>query len=255
MNDLGSNMNDMMMGGVSVSSPVEISIVIPAYNEQECIADCVREVHSVLMGINRPFEIIVVDDGSTDATAEALRRLQREMDALRIVRFKRNCGQTSAMAAGFERARGDIVVTLDADMQNDPADIPAMLEKLKDWDVVCGVRVNRADSIVRRLSSRIANGVRNCLTGERVTDTGCTLKVYRREFLARVKFFEGMHRFLPTLLRLAGARVTEIPVNHRPRLKGKTKYNIRNRVFRSFRDLLAVRWMQSRWIRPEIDEE
>ena len=238
-----------------MTSTIEISIVIPAYNEQECIADCVREAHGVLMGINRPFEIIVVDDGSTDATVEILRGLQSEMDPLRIVRFKRNCGQTAAMSAGFEKARGDIVVTLDADMQNDPANIPAMLEKMDEWDVVCGVRVNRADNFVRRMSSRIANGVRNRLTRESITDTGCTLKAYRRKYLTRLKLFEGMHRFLPTLLRLTGARVTEVPVNHRPRTKGTAKYNVTNRVFKSFRDLLAVRWMQSRWIDPVIEED
>jgi len=236
-------------------SDIEISIVIPAFNEEESVEDCVRETRDVLAGMDRAFEIVLVDDGSTDDTYGVLRRMKQSVPELRALRFSRNCGQTAAMDAGFRHARGQIVVTLDADGQNDPADIPALLEKLSECDVVCGVRVSRLDPFVRRVSSRIANWVRNRLTGERITDTGCTLKAYRREFLERVTLFEGMHRFLPTLLRLAGARVTELPVRHRPRRKGKSKYNIRNRLFRSFRDLFAVRWMQSRRLDYRIEEK
>lgn len=231
-----------------------ISAVIPAYDEQECVADCVREVRDALQGIGRAFEVIVVDDGSTDGTFNVLRRLKETVPELRVLRFASNCGQTAAMEAGFRSARGEFVVTLDADMQNDPADIPAMLVRMEEWDVVCGIRTSRADSFVRRLSSRIANGIRNRLTAERITDTGCTLKLYRREFVEKLKLFEGMHRFLPTLLRLAGARVTEMPVRHRPRLKGTAKYGVGNRIFKSFRDLFAVRWMQSRWLDYRIEE-
>jgi len=231
-----------------------ISAVIPAYDEQECVADCVREVRGALQGIGRSFEVIVVDDGSTDGTFNVLRRLKESVPELRVLRFASNCGQTAAMEAGFRHARGEFVVTLDADLQNDPADIPAMLVRMEEWDVVCGVRANRADNLVRRLSSRIANGVRNLLTGDRITDTGCTLKLYRREFVEKLKLFDGMHRFLPTLLRLAGARVTEMPVRHRPRLKGAAKYGVGNRIFKSFRDLFAVRWMQSRWLDYRIEE-
>ena len=233
----------------------DISVVIPAYNEQESVADCVREVRGVLMQIGRTFEIIVVDDGSTDGTLNVIRDVKATVPELRAIGFQRNCGQTAALDAGFREARGAIVVTLDADLQNDPADIPSLLEKLGEWDAVCGVRTKRADTLVRRLSSRVANAVRNRLTGEDITDTGCSLKAYRREFLIRLKLFEGMHRFLPTLLRLAGARVTETPVNHRPRVRGKTKYGIRNRVFKGLGDLLAVRWMQRRWLRYKIKEE
>ena len=232
-----------------------VSVVIPAYNEEECIAPCVREVAAVLAAAARPCEILVVDDGSTDGTFQALKGLKREIPQLRALRFKEHRGQSAAMDAGFRNAIGEAVVTIDADLQNDPADIPRLLAALGEWDVVCGVRVNRRDSFVRLASSRIANWVRNKLSNEDVTDTGCTLKAYKREFLARLKLYEGMHRFLPTLLRLEGARVTEIPVNHRPRLRGETKYNVWNRVFRSFKDLLAVRWMKHRWIRYEIEEE
>lgn len=237
-----------------MTSQTDISIVIPAFDEQECLADCVREVRDALLQTERRFEIIVVDDGSTDGTRETLRRLKADVPELRALLLARRCGQTAAMDAGFRHARGEIVITLDADGQNDPADIPALLERIEEWDVVCGVRAERADNLLRRISSRIANGVRNRLTGERIADTGCTLKAFRKSFLDRVTLFEGMHRFLPTLLRMAGARVTEIPVRHRPRLRGRSKYNVRNRVFRSFRDLLAVRWMQKRRLDYTIEE-
>lgn len=233
----------------------EISVVVPAYNEAESIEACVREVAGVLSGVGRPFEILVVDDGSVDGTLDVLRAVKETVPELRAIRFKERCGQSAAMDAGFRNAAGAIVVTIDADLQNDPGDIPRLLGALGDWDAVCGVRVKRRDSFIRRASSRIANWVRNKLSGDNIRDTGCSLKVYKREFLVRLKMFDGMHRFLPTLLKMEGARVTEVMVNHRPRLRGKAKYNVWNRVFRSFRDLLAVRWMKQRWIRYEIEEE
>ena len=232
-----------------------LSIVIPAYNEQESIEECVAEVCGVMDAQGDGYEVIVVDDGSADGTFERLRALKTKYPALRVLRFARNAGQTAAMDAGFKNARGELVATLDADMQNDPADIPKMLSLAKDWDVVCGVRARRLDTPLRKMSSRIGNGVRNWLTHERITDTGCTLKIFHREHVQRLKLFNGMHRFLPTLLRLDGCTITEAPVNHRPRLKGKAKYGVWNRAFRGLRDVFAVRWMQSRWIRYEIKEE
>ena len=234
---------------------IQISLVIPAYNEEESVAACVREADGVLRGLGRPYEILVVDDGSSDGTWETLRRLRDDVPALRLLRFADRCGQTAAMDAGFRKARGEAVAALDADGQNYPSDLPAMLERLRDADVVCGVRVNRADTFTRRLSSRIGNAVRNRLTGERITDTGCTLKIFRRSFLERLKLYNGMHRFLPTLLRMEGARVVEMPVAHRPRVKGTSKYGVGNRLFRGLRDLLAVRWMKSRHLKYEIKDE
>ncbi len=234
---------------------IELSLVIPAYNEEHSIEDCVREADGVLARLGLRYEILVVDDGSTDATFDRLRALKKSVPALRAVRFRENRGQTTAMAAGFEHARGDVVLTMDADMQNDPADIPALLERLGEWDVVCGVREGRKDRFVRKASSAIANTVRNRLTHENIRDVGCTLRAYRREYLHRIKLFEGMHRFLPTLLKLEGARVIEVPVKHRARTRGTNKYGIGNRLFKGLRDLSAVRWMQSRYIRYEVKEE
>jgi len=234
---------------------IELSLVIPAYNEEQLIEACVREADGILSMLGIRYEIIVVDDGSTDGTFERLRTLKEGVPALRAVRFGRNRGQTAAMAAGFERSRGETIVTMDADMQNDPADIPRLLDAMSDGDVVCGVRAQRRDNLVRRASSAIANAVRNRLTRENIRDVGCTLRSYRRQYLHRIKLFEGMHRFLPTLLKLEGARVVEIPVRHRARTKGTNKYGISNRLFKGLRDLFAVRWMQSRYIRYEVKEE
>jgi dolichol-phosphate mannosyltransferase len=234
---------------------IELSLVIPAYNEELSIEPCVLEADGVLAGLGKRYEIVVVDDGSTDGTFERLRALKKDVSALRAVRFARNRGQTTAMAAGFEHARGVIIVTMDADMQNDPADIPRLLEKMSEWDVVCGVRQGRRDSFVRKASSAIANAVRNRLTHESIRDVGCTLRAMRARHVRRIKLFEGMHRFLPTLLKLEGARVVEIPVSHRPRTKGANKYGIGNRLFKGLRDLFAVRWMQSRYVRYEVKEE
>ncbi len=234
---------------------IALSLVIPAFNEEEAIEDCVLEADRILNGTGLRYEIVVVDDGSTDGTFEKLRSLCECLPDFRAVRFRGNRGQSTALAAGIACARGNVVVTMDADGQNDPADIPRMLDRLDEYDVVCGVRSKRRDNFVRRASSVIANAARNFVTREKIVDTGCSLKVFRRCFLDRIKLFDGMHRFLPTLLRLEGARIVEVSVNHRPRLAGKTKYGIGNRLFRGLRDLFAVRWMQDRRIGYEIGEE
>jgi glycosyltransferase involved in cell wall biosynthesis len=213
------------------------------------------ELLEVMRGLGRDFEVLFVDDGSSDGTRDLMRRLADENTEVHFIGFKQNRGQTAAMAAGFKHARGDTIVTLDADMQNDPHDIPRLLEKLGEYDVVCGWRQKRRDNLVRRVSSRVANYVRNKLSNEEIVDVGCSLKAYRRSCVDDLKLFEGMHRFLPTLVKLAGYTVVEVPVNHRPRELGDSKYNIRNRVVKAFLDLLAVRWMKRRYIRYEIEEE
>jgi glycosyltransferase involved in cell wall biosynthesis len=232
-----------------------ISVVVPAYNEVDCLRPFTVELADVMRALDSEFEILFVDDGSSDGTRELMHQLADEYPEVHFIGFKHNCGQTSAMAAGFKHARGDIIVTLDADMQNDPHDIPALLEKIDQYDVVCGWRQKRNDDLVRRVSSRVANYVRNKLSDEEIVDVGCSLKAYKRECFENLKLFEGMHRFLPTLFKLEGFTVVEVPVNHRQRELGTSKYNIRNRIVKAFVDLLAVRWMKKRHIGYEIEEE
>jgi glycosyltransferase involved in cell wall biosynthesis len=200
--------------------------------------------------------VILVDDGSTDGTREVARAIASEDPRFRLVALARNSGETAAGWAGMKDARGDLVCIMDADLQNDPRDLPRMLERVGEFDVVCGWRKNRGDGdgIVRRVSSRIANFVRNALSNENIHDSGCTYRVFRRECMDGLQLFKGMHRFLPTLFKAQGWKVTEVEVANRPRHAGKSKYGVWNRVFRAFYDLLAVRWMLKRWIRLEVGE-
>ncbi len=238
-----------------MSSVPYISVVVPVYNEQDNIEPLTRELAGVLAEVNRPYEIIFVDDGSTDESPKKMQEAQGQFPGIRVVRFKRNCGQTAAFDAGFRAARGEVVITMDADLQNDPHDIPPMLALIGPYDLVCGWRHRRNDDIVRRLSSRIANRIRNRLSGENIQDVGCSLKVFRREYAQRLKLFTGMHRFFPTLVKFEGGRVVEVKVNHRPRKFGTAKYGLGNRMMRSFLDLLAVCWMKRRYLRYEIEDQ
>jgi dolichol-phosphate mannosyltransferase len=221
-----------------------LSIVIPVFNEAENVKPLIERLSSVFPDSQRGVEILFVDDGSTDASLNELRKAQEADARIRILRFRRNLGQTAALAAGFRHARGEAVVTMDGDLQNDPAEIPGLVEKLKHWDVVCGIRLRRQDSWVKRISSRIANGVRNWATGDDIVDTGCTLKAYRRVCVERLELYQGMHRFLPTLLKMRGFSVTQVPVGHRPRLHGETKYGTWGRLVKGLADVYAVRWMK-----------
>ena len=185
-----------------------------------------------------------MDDGSRDGTPEELRAAESADSRVRVVRFKRNLGQTAALAAGFSLAKGDAIVTLDGDLQNDPADIPRLVRMLAEWDAVCGIRLRRQDGGWKRFSSRIANAFRNWVTGDDTVDTGCTLKAFRRECLAGLELYQGMHRFLPTLIKMRGFRVAQVPVNHRPRVHGNTKYGTWGRMVKGLADVYAVRWMK-----------
>jgi dolichol-phosphate mannosyltransferase len=230
-----------------VKSPEEriaLSVVIPVFNEVENIQPLVEKLQDAFEGGPSLFEVVFVDDGSTDGTLAELRRLQELDPHIRILHFRRNFGQTAALAAGFHHARGEAIVTLDGDLQNDPAEIPRLVEKLSEWDVVCGIRMRRQDRWVKKVSSRIANSVRNWATHDDIIDTGCTLKAYRRACVQGLELYIGMHRFLPTLLRMRGYRVLQVPVTHHPRFKGKTKYGTWGRLFKGLSDLYAVRWMQ-----------
>ncbi|MEW6439788.1 MAG: glycosyltransferase family 2 protein [bacterium] len=233
-----------------------VSIVVPVKDEEENLAPLAEEIRRSMESTPWSWECVWVDDGSMDGTLAQLRSLHRIDARHRYVSFDRNHGQTSAMIAGFREARGSILATLDGDGQNDPGDLPALIRRVQEGgaDVVNGVRVKRQDNWVRKISSRIGNGFRNWLTGEQVSDVGCSLRVFRRECVAHVPAFEGMHRFLPTLLRMDGWTLQEIPVNHRPRQRGRPKYGVWNRLWRGLLDALAVRWMQWRWIRYRYKE-
>ena len=235
----------------------ELSVVIPVYNEEDNLRPLWDELRQVLEGLGQSFEVVFVDDGSRDRSAEIIRELRRADPRVRLVQILRNAGETAANDAGFRSARGRIVVTMDADLQNDPHDIPALLAPLGEYDAVTGWRVNRGagDSTVKRLSSRIANRIRNALSEETIQDSGCTFRAFRRECLVGLVLYRGFHRFIPTLLKMRGFRVLEIPVNHRPRRAGQSKYGVMNRAFVAFADLLAVRWMKSRYLRYEIAED
>ncbi len=232
-----------------------LSVVIPVLDEVGSLEQLHGELIEALEFLEGSFEILFVDDGSRDGSVEVLDSLARSDARVRVLAFGSHEGQSAALAAGFGAARGEFTGTLDADLQNDPADFKALMDRVGDADVVNGVRVERHDSWQKVVSSRIANAVRNRLTGDSITDVGCSLRVMRTSFLRRVKLYDGLHRFLPTLLRLEGARVVEVPVAHRPRLHGRSKYGIRNRLFKGIADLVAVRWMIRRHIRTRVREE
>lgn len=233
-----------------------VSLVIPIHNERENLAPLMREIDGALTGME--FEVLAVDDGSTDGSLGELRRVAPSHDRLRIVSLARRRGQSAAILAGVDAAGGTIVVTLDGDRQNDPAEVPRLVERLEadeDLAAVVGYRVQRADSGWKRLQSRVANTVRNLVTGDSVRDTGCSLKAMRREVVETLPRFDGMHRFLPTLIRYSGGRVLEVPVSHRPRVAGVTKYGMKNRALRGLRDALGVRWLGKRRLDYHAGEE
>ena len=235
----------------------DLSVVFPVFNEEENVPILLAEIARALDGGGWPYEVVAVDDGSSDRSLEVLRSEVAKHPGLRVLTFEKNSGQTAALDAGWRAAQGRMIVSLDADLQNDPADIPQMVRKLEESgaDMVIGVRVNRKDTLSRRLQSKIGNGVRNWITGDRITDTGCSLKLVKREAIEPVRLFTGMHRFLPTLVRYAGFKVIEMPVNHRPRQFGVSKYGAMNRAFRGLADCLAVRWMAKRTLRYSVRQE
>ena len=233
-----------------------ISVVIPIKDERDNLPPLTEQVLKVLGTHDRsrttPFEILYVDDGSTDGSSQLLDSLAAQHPQVRVLHFDRNYGQTSAFDAGFREARGELIVTLDGDLQFDPADILTLLPLSSQYDLVCGWRKDRHDNLVRKLSSRIAYGFRSAVLGDRIHDTGCSLKVFRRDVAERLQLFEGMHRFFPALAKMHGFTLTEVPVRHFPRAHGTSKYGIGNRLWRSLYDLIAVRWMKSRILKYKL---
>jgi dolichol-phosphate mannosyltransferase len=229
------------------------SVVIPIKDERDNLVLLTQQLLKFLKSRDEsraaPFEILFIDDGSSDGSSDLLDQLAAQHSEVGVIHFDRNYGQSSAFDAGFLRSTGDLVITMDGDLQNDPADIGTLLAYVKDFDLVCGWRTNRHDSAVRKISSRIANAVRSAVTGDRVHDTGCSLKIFRRPVVAKLQMFEGMHRFFPALALMHGFTITEVPVRHHPRTRGVSKYGVGNRLFKSLYDLIAVRWMQQRCLR------
>jgi len=236
-------------------STIDISIVIPVMNEALNINELALEINRAMEPVNSSWECLWIDDGSTDETLKLLSKLAETDSNHRYVSFARNFGQSAAFAAGFSEAFGKILVMMDGDGQNDPADIPKLVETLieKNCDLVQGYRFNREDSIVRKISSRLGNGFRNWQTKESIRDVGCSIRAFKKTCVANIIAYKGMHRFLPTLIRINGYNnIVEIPVNHRPRLRGQTKYGISNRLMVGLKDTFAVKWMMTRLVKPEL---
>ncbi len=235
------------------ATPLQFSIVIPVYNEAENIEPMVREIQAAFDGRPEAYEVIFVDDASSDDSPAVLQRLTLETGVVRSLRHRRNFGQSAAVATGFRAARGAWVGTLDGDGQNDPADLPHMLDEARRLNVDCvtGVRAKRQDSALRKFSSRVANRFRDAITGDRVADSGCGVRVLRTACALELPVFNGLHRFVPTLLRAKGYSVSEVPVNHRPRLRGVSKYGVHNRLWRGIRDCFGVRWFSVRSVPGE----
>lgn len=241
---------------MSDSAPI-LSLVIPCYNEEGNLRALDKAIREAMAPLDVSYEVVITDDCSKDGSWALLRELAAADTRIRAQRLNRNCGESAASFAGMRSSRGRYIVTMDADLQNDPRDLGAFLQALKTHDCVCGTRVatrGEGDNPVRIISSRIANAVRNALSGEQISDAGCTYRAFKRECVADLKFFKGMHRFLPTLIKLEGFTVTEISIANNPRFAGQSNYGVWNRLFASFYDLLAVRWMKKRMFRFNVAE-
>jgi glycosyltransferase involved in cell wall biosynthesis len=232
------------------------SVVIPIKDERENLVPLTEQLVKVLdareESRSAPYELMFIDDGSTDGSAEVLDRLSGQYRAVKVFHFDRNYGQSSAFDAGFKYSSGNLIVTIDGDLQNDPADIATLLAFVSTHDLVCGWRKDRHDNLTRKISSRVANAVRSAVTGDRVHDTGCSLKIFRRSVIEKIQLFEGMHRFFPALALMHGFTVAEVPVRHYPRAHGISKYGVGNRLFKGLYDLIAVRWMQHRVLKYKL---
>jgi dolichol-phosphate mannosyltransferase len=238
---------------------MDLSLVIPVYNEQDNILPLIAEIRAALDG-RLEYEVIYVDDGSDDATADRLLQAASDFPGLRVLRHSRSCGQSTAVRTGVRAAHAPWIATLDGDGQNDPADVPRLFERVSgvqaqgSLQLIAGYRRNRRDTWSKRWSSRIANGVRSRLLKDRTPDTGCGLKLFRRETFLELPYFDHMHRFLPALVLRAGGEVCSVEVAHRPRERGRSKYGLHNRLWVGVVDLVGVAWLQRRARLPEVTE-
>jgi len=236
--------------GTAHSLSTDISIIVPVYNEQENILPLVREVGTAMANLNGRYELVLVDDCSNDQTWQRVTEVSRADRRIRGLRHSRNCGQSAALWTGFLATTNPIIATLDGDLQNDAADLPQMIEQLDKADFISGTRAKRAGAWVRRISSKIARAARRAVLGVDIHDSGCAIRVFRRSTLAVVFPFNGLHRFMPILVSSAGFKVLQIPVNHRPRTAGVSKYGVGNRLWRGIFDLFAIAWFQKRQLKP-----
>ncbi len=246
-----------MSASLQQNEAPHLSVVLPCFNEEGNLRRLVDTLRAAIDPLKFPYEIVITDDCSRDNSWTVLKELAAADKRLRVQRFESNCGQSAAVWAGLKASRGKYIATLDADLQNDPRELPKFLELLDKYDCVCGSRVEsrrQGDSPLRIASSKIANGIRNWLSGETIGDSACGYRVFRRECVENIRFFKGMHRFMPTLIKMEGYTVTEIPISTNPRFAGQSNYGVWNRLFASFYDLLAVRWMKSRMVRYKIAE-
>ena len=235
---------------------IYLSVVAPVYNEADNLPPLLQQIAAALANLPGAWEVVLTNDDSDDDSPQVLRRLMGQYPQLRVLSMPKRSGQTAALDAALRAARGRFIATLDADLQNDPADIPRLLEMVAsgECDMVNGWRKDRRDPFGRRVSTKVGNWVRNRLTRENIHDSGCGVKVFRRECIERVKLFNGMHRYFATLVKMEGYRVREVPVHHRPRTAGVAKYGFWNRVFKVIRDAFAVRWMQNRTVLYDAEE-
>ncbi|MFB6356510.1 MAG: glycosyltransferase family 2 protein [bacterium] len=238
---------------VNTGNQNRVDLVLPVYNEKGNLEKLYEEIDAALSS-EYNWKALFVDDGSTDGSTKLIRKLADKDDRVVLIRFAENSGQSAAFSAGFEYSTAPLVVTLDADGQNDPADIPRMIGEMGETDMVAGYRENRRDSWWRKLGSRLGNSVRNWLTGDNIIDTGCSLKVFRNEVVKSFPVFEGMHRFFPTLARIEGYSITQVPTNHRSRVHGETKYSNMGRLKTTLWDVWAVCWLQDRHLDYEVEE-
>ncbi len=253
---MDSSSSALLGAAVPCRQTLDLSVVLPVFNEEECIVAVLDELCAVLRALSpTTWEIVAVDDGSSDRTPALLRQAAGREPNLRVLRVEPNAGQSAAFWAGFHAARGAVIATMDADGQNDPADIGRCMQGLAEADVCCGYRQRRQDTRAKRWGSRIANKVRNRVLGEAVVDTGCSMKAFRAPFLKSLQYWDGMHRFLPALAGLQGARIAQVPVGHRARRAGASKYSNWGRLQRTVRDLLGVCWLKSRSRRFTVAEE
>jgi glycosyltransferase involved in cell wall biosynthesis len=233
----------------------DFSIVVPIYNEAENLAPLTERIIEVFADRSYKYEMVYVNDGSRDGSSSIINDYAADIENLKVLHFTENNGQTAAFLAGFKIAEGDYIITLDADLQVDPEDVFKLIPYLDDCDMVVGMRSNRNDGLKKKISSLVGNGVRNLLTGETISDTGCPLKIFKNEISRYFYPFSGMHRFYPTLARINGYTVKEVPVNHYPRKFGNSKYGIANRIWVGLLDTFAVRWMKKRIIDYELKED